>query len=244
VYKSYGSFDCGLGIADFGLKRLRLLQHAGAHGSKNDECRKIVNIRSKIVNLTMIKFYKNQELSQKLNIKLSRWKRWSREFLPPDPLGGLQSGYARQYNSDQAFTVFLGGYLVAELKFAIPEARRILHDWHDWLVAHKFYSDYSGSAPSTTENSVNVQYYQIAICRTADANTGDTGFFYFIQTVIADEGINAHGNRIHQKRFVQSSVNSGENTVALNDVASYRVLNISLLRNEFLNSLNGPKAAT
>jgi len=185
----------------------------------------------------MIKFYNNQELSQKLNIKLSRWKRWSREFLPPDPLGGLQSGYARQYNPDQAFTVFLGGYLVGELKFAIPEARLILHDWHDWLVAHKYYSDYTGSAPSTTENSVTVQYYQIAICRTADANTGETGFFYFIQTVIADECINAHGNRIHQKRFIQSSINSGENAVRLNEVASYRVLNISLLRNRFLNSL-------
>jgi len=237
VYKYYVLRGEGLSIVDLGLNGLRLLQYVGAHGSKNNECRKIVNNLSKIFNLTMIKFYKNRELSQKLNIKLSRWKRWSREFLPPDPLGGLQSGYARQYNPDQAFTVFLGGFLVGELKFAIPEARAILHDWHDWLVAHKFYSNYSGSVPSTTENGVNVQYYQIAICPTADANTGDTGFFYFIQTVIADECINTHGNRIHQKRFVQSSGNSGENTMELNDVASYRVLNISRLRTEFLNSL-------
>ena len=68
----------------------------------------------------MIKFFTNRELSDKLGIKLAKWKRWSREFLPPDPLGGMQSGYARQYNPDQAFTVFLGGHLVADLKFSIP----------------------------------------------------------------------------------------------------------------------------
>ena len=51
----------------------------------------------------MIKFYTNRELSEKLSIGLSKWKRWSREFLPPDPLGGLQSGYARQYTQDPEF---------------------------------------------------------------------------------------------------------------------------------------------
>ena len=66
----------------------------------------------------MVTFYQNRELSQKLGVKLAKWKRWSREFLPPDPLGGLQSGYARQYNLNDAFSVYLGGYLVSELKFS------------------------------------------------------------------------------------------------------------------------------
>jgi hypothetical protein len=192
----------------------------------------------------MIKFYKNQELSQKFNIKLSRWKRWSREFLPPDPLGGLQSGYARQYNPDQAFTVFLGGYLVGDLKFTIPEARFILHDLHDWLVAHRFYFDFTGSAPVTKENSFAIQYYQIAICRNVYADTGDTAFLYFIKTVIEDECIDVRGDPVHQKRFIQLSINSGENAAQLNEVAGYRVLNISLLRNRFLNALNGVHTAT
>ena len=187
---------------------------------------------------TMIKFYINQELSQKLNIKLSRWKRWSREFLPPDPLGGLQSGYARQYSPDQAFTVFLGGYLVGDLKFTIPEARLILHDLHDWLVEHRFYFDYTGGVPSTKENSLGIQYYQIAICRTADADPGDTGFFYFIKGVIAEDWIDANGHPVHQKRFMEWPINSGETAPPINGFASYRVLNISVLYNRFLNSLN------
>ena len=196
------------------------------------------------INFTMIKFFTSQELSQKLDIRLSRWKRWSREFLPPDPLGGLQSGYARQYNTDQSFTVFLGGYLVGDLKFTIPEARLILHDLHAWLVAHKFYFDYSGNSDSSQKNSFTIQYYQIAICRTANADTGHSGFFYYIKSVIADERTDADGKPVHQKRFVQASINSGENAAQINEVASYRVLNISILRNRFLNSLNDDKAVT
>jgi hypothetical protein len=78
----------------------------------------------------MIKFYTNKELSQNFNVNLARWKRWSREFLAPDPLGGLQSGYARQYNPDEAFTVVLGGHLLGELKFSVPETKQILVDLH------------------------------------------------------------------------------------------------------------------
>ena len=87
----------------------------------------------------MIKFYTNRELSEKLGINLAKWKRWSREFLPPDPLGGMQSGYARQFNPDQAFTVFLGGHLVADLKFSIPEANQIIQDLNKWLSEKGFF---------------------------------------------------------------------------------------------------------
>ena len=80
----------------------------------------------------MIKYYTNRELSEKLGSKLAKWKRWSREFLPPDPLGGMQSGYARQYMPDEAFTVYLGGHLVAALRFTIPGARQILQDLQTW----------------------------------------------------------------------------------------------------------------
>ena len=185
----------------------------------------------------MIKFFTNQELSQKLNIKLARWKRWSREFLPPDPLGGLQSGYARQYNPDEAFTVFLGGYLVADLKYTIPEARQILHDLHNWLVEHKFYFDYTGSAQSTKDDSFTIQYYQIAICRPADVDTGDAGFFYYAKGVIAEELIYGDGNPVGQMRFIESSIYAGKTAAPINESAGYRVLNITILRKRFLNSL-------
>jgi hypothetical protein len=81
----------------------------------------------------MLKFYLNRDLSRRLGIPLSRWKRWSREFLPPDPLGGHQSGYARQYSTKDAFLVYLAGFLVSTLGFSIPAARQILQDLNPWL---------------------------------------------------------------------------------------------------------------
>ena len=185
----------------------------------------------------MIKFFTSQELSQKLDIKLARWKRWAREFLPPDPLGGLQSGYARQYSPDQAFSVFLGGYLVGDLKFTIPEARRILQDLHDWLAACAFYSNYTGPAPSAREKNFAIQYYQIVICRIPDADTADSKFYYCIKGIVADDWIDGGGNPMHIKRSIETIINSGEKSVHINKVSGYRVLNISILHDRFLNSL-------
>jgi hypothetical protein len=80
-----------------------------------------------------MRFYSSREIASQMGLPLARWKRWSREFLPPDPLGGLQSGYARQYSLRDAFTVFLGGHLVADLGFSVPEARGILKQSDSWL---------------------------------------------------------------------------------------------------------------
>jgi hypothetical protein len=192
----------------------------------------------------MIKFYTNQELSHKLGINLARWKRWSREFLPPDPLGGLQSGYARQYTADQAFTVYLGGYLVGDLKFSIPEARLILLDLHNWLAEQQFYSDYTRGDPSTRDGGRNIDYYQIAVCRSADADCGGSGFFYITKGVIADELEHANGIPVRKERFVESAINKGKMAASIKTAASYRVINISVLRNRFLTSLDGSGTAT
>lgn len=188
----------------------------------------------------MIKFYTNQELSQNLGINLSRWKRWSREFLPPDPLGGLQSGYARQYTADQAFTVYLGGYLVGDLKFSIPEARLILLDLHNWLIEQQFYSDYTRSDHSTTDLDRNIDYYHIAVCRSADADSESSGFFYITKGIIADEVEHANGIRIRQERFVESAILTGKKAASIKRAAGYRVLNISVLRKRFISALNRP----
>jgi len=98
----------------------------------------------------MLRFYTNQELASRLSVPTARWKRWSREFLPPDPLGGLQSGYARRYSVDDALTVFFGGVLVADLKFGIPEARRILADLNLWFSDCGVFTGVSKEKSSTT----------------------------------------------------------------------------------------------
>lgn len=82
----------------------------------------------------MIRYYTNRHLSEAFGVNLARWKRWSREFLPPDPLGGLQSGYARQYSPDEAFRLFIAGYLVSEAGLTIPHARRFLEETEGMLT--------------------------------------------------------------------------------------------------------------
>ncbi len=74
-----------------------------------------------------------RELAEAFGIKISRWKRWSRQFLPPDPLGGYQSGYCRQYSFRDIFIVALAGHLVADFKLAVPDARKVLDDIRPWL---------------------------------------------------------------------------------------------------------------
>ena len=128
----------------------------------------------------MIRFYSNRELSEKLAIKLSKWKRWSREFLPPDPLGGQQSGYARQYPLDQAFTVFLGGHLGADLHFSIAEAKKILDDLNVWTAS--FTSAWPGTATGARGKDTCV-----FIFRQLSAVSGEVTFAYVERNSLVDE---------------------------------------------------------
>lgn len=85
-------------------------------------------------------YFNSKYLSKTLGIKPAKWKRWTREFLDADPLGGYQSGYARQFSYKDAFRVFLGGHLVSEQKFSIPDARQILRDLDGWLKKNGLYA--------------------------------------------------------------------------------------------------------
>jgi hypothetical protein len=187
----------------------------------------------------MIKFYTNQELSRAFDINLARWKRWSREFLPSDPLGGLQSGYARQFNVDQAFTVYLGGFLVGDLRFTIPEARAILFDLNDWLVEQRFFSNYTRPDPSTGDTLAGIDYYQIAICRIGGAGDNGSDFYYIIRGIISNTQQPANGSGVRQQRFIESTISAGKKAASIKQAASHRVLNISVLRKRFLTSLDG-----
>ena len=187
----------------------------------------------------MIKFHTNKELSKAFKINLAKWKRWSREFLPPDPLGGLQSGYARQYNLDEGFTVFLGGHLVGDLKFTIPESRQILNDLHQWLVDHDFYFDFSGTANPVKESGHPVQNYQIAIINRKISGGSTFGFSYWVKAVLSAEPVDFGDDQIRQEQFIETLIGPLADRPAYlsAEVESYCVLNINALRQNFLNSL-------
>ena len=187
----------------------------------------------------MIKFCTNKELSKKFNVNLARLKRWSREFLPPDPLGGLQSGYARQYNPDEAFTVVLGGHLVGDLKFSIPETKQILVDLHQWLVDHDFYFYFSKTPESARNPTPAVNYYQLAISSHAMRRDKACGLSYWARGIISVDSINLHGVQVQREYFIESSIGPKESESLQMNADSYRVLNISGFRRRFLNHLQG-----
>ncbi len=186
----------------------------------------------------MIKFYTNRELAQKFHINLARWKRWSREFLPPDPLGGLQTGYARQYNPNEAFILYLAGHLVGEMKFSITEVRRILSTVHPWLAEHGFLFDFSGgvnSANKDPQSTALFSAYQLIVIPGKQCIGKEASVICLARGVeIAGDRPDSKGRR---QCYVELPVGTGANEFRLEDITSYRVLNISVLRRNFLNAL-------
>ena len=82
-----------------------------------------------------------RQISSSLGVKLSTWKRWSREFLPPDPRARMRSGQTRFFSLNQTFEVYLGAHLVSSLKFSIPEAREIIGGLRQWLRKNNIYPE-------------------------------------------------------------------------------------------------------
>lgn len=185
----------------------------------------------------MIRFFTNRELSGKLGINLAKWKRWSREFLPPDPLGGLQSGFARQYRIDDAFTVFLGGHLVSELKYSVPEARTILQDLQTWLK--KDFLDLQAQGAPNFEGDLNqrVGSYVIFIARQPVALESAAGFYYTVRGIISHRSLKNKGTRIREERYVDTLIPTRDNQKNIFDMPSIRMLNITAIANLFLESL-------
>ena len=184
----------------------------------------------------MIKFFTNRELSKQLGINLTKWKRWSREFLPPDPLGGMQSGYARQYHPDQAFTVFLGGHLVSDLKFSIPEAKQMMADLKPWLSDKGFFFAPKGFTVSQKGIDVLIQRYVIFIRR----EKGTENRFKFIYTargIISNEPVVHKGFGIMKKLYVETSVNQSLKKTPEMDMNVVKTLYISGILIDFVDTM-------
>lgn len=185
----------------------------------------------------MIKFFSNREISEKLGINLAKWKRWSRELLPPDPLGGLQSGYARQYNPADAFTVYLGGHLIADLKYTVPESKQILADLHDWLIRQGFFFD---PVPPVQNPDIRplIRAYQIFIQPDTEPVDRPYGFHYIIRGVISTEPAEYRSFSVNQEFQVETTLPKQQTFPPVYSWHHAKLLNISALHHHFITSLN------
>jgi hypothetical protein len=188
----------------------------------------------------VIRFFKNRELSQKLGVNLARWKRWSREFLPPDPLGGLQSGVARHYSIDDALTVYLGGHLVADLKFSIPEARCILEDLRSWFGATGVYLNGQPPEKKDGEIPLPVKNYIVFISRNMETPDVAPGFRYSLRGIVSRRTTKEKGVAIEEERFVERWLVNGNQDQQPHDILSLKMLNITDILSRFAAKLSLP----
>ena len=183
----------------------------------------------------MLRFFSNRELSAGLSIPLARWKRWSREFLPPDPLGGLQSGVTRQFSVDEALIVFLGGHLVAELKTSVPDARQILQDLKPCLrdiglfVNSRIHERFSAGSTDP------ITFYTIFICRSNTEPGLAARFTYTLRGQIS-RSAQVHGGRtVYIERYIEERLPLSSQSLPKQQ--SSRTLYISAMADFFVNAL-------
>lgn len=161
----------------------------------------------------MIIYYTNREISEKLNINLARWKRWSRSFLPPDPLGGMQSGYARQYAFKDLFKVFLGGHLLSHLKLCVPDSQIVLADLSPWLKKNGFL-DLSGTTVADLQKTGQSKRVRIYFRPLRPLGVKSAWRFgYLMRTIIgAQADASVSGRRIietYQETFIHFDMSDG-----------------------------------
>ena len=183
----------------------------------------------------MIKFYTNRELAQKLGINLARWKRWSREFLPPDPLGGLQSGFARQYNLKDGFWLYLGGFLVADLKYSIPDARQILKDLKKWFETKALITHQSINNHKASDIDARIARYEIKIMQTKQ--NGGSVFRYQIRGIILNTQDELETSPVRIEKYVQTTLGAAQQVSAEIFPSIIKMLDVSALMRHFQHCL-------
>ena len=189
----------------------------------------------------MIKFYTNRELAQKFGLNLAKWKRWSREFLPPDPLGGLQSGFARQYTLKDAFRVYLAGFLVSELKYSIPAAKEIIDELTNWLESEEFLTNHDLFLRRTNNAAVPIERYNVIISQRKSATDASrVEFNYQIRGIISNTPELYEGMSIHVERYVETLIHTSDDSAAPAGAGCSQILHLTDIIEHFMNCLNTP----
>jgi hypothetical protein len=186
----------------------------------------------------MILYYTNRQLSEKLEINLARWKRWSRSFLPPDPLGGMQSGYARQYAFKDLLKVFIGGHLLSHLKLSVPESRQVLDDLSPWMKKQGFF-DWNGAKGGGADKTERAHPYRIYFCPLPPATTKNgSGFCYLIRHSVSFHAGGSAAGRTATERMeevlIQSEAPDGHAFLANPNV---RIINLTALVGDLVEKL-------
>ncbi len=187
----------------------------------------------------MIKYYTNRELSRKLEINLARWKRWSRSFLPPDPLGGMQSGYARQYLFKDLFKVVVGGHLLSLHKLSVAESKQVLDDLSPWLKKNGFFEwkgfQTGGTVDAAASKGCLIYFSPLR----SNGSNMPTGFCYLVRQTVDVQSVD--NDRIVET-FIETRIPPKPSTVheLLHD-PDLRLFNVGALHEWAIGKLRPPR---
>jgi hypothetical protein len=153
-------------------------------------------------------------------------------------LGGYRSGYARQYSIDDAWIVFIGGHLVAGLKFTIPEARQILKDLHQWFKAAGilFGANPTPQAPKLA----GIREYQVAIWQETVETTAPPHFYYLIRGLVMKDAEIRETEHLYTEQFYEWALPHNSDRSHHFAKPGIRLMPISHLRRYFCKSLRLP----
>ena len=128
----------------------------------------------------------NRDLEAATGFTFPQIKRWAVAFLDADKASGQHSGIPRTYSFEQAVRIYLGGYLVRNLKFKLIEARQILNDVTGWLMGKGInVSEWVSFEESKWDGGYVVQTNYPWMELKVDVGDGGQGrFFYHLQTII------------------------------------------------------------
>jgi len=88
----------------------------------------------------------NKEFSEKLETPLTKVRRWTKEFLSPDPKATRRSGYTREFSYNDGFFIFVGGVMVTDFGLSFEEASTMLEELKPWMLEIGLVPDIPGSA--------------------------------------------------------------------------------------------------
>ncbi len=91
---------------------------------KNKEKSQAENVKDSALGVTI----DNSSLAKKLNIPITKIRRWTKEVLPPDSKAVRRSGFKRDITVRDGLKIFLTGYLVSEMGFGFVDAKRLLKE--------------------------------------------------------------------------------------------------------------------
>jgi len=155
--------------------------------------------------------------------------------LSPHPKAGLRSGYERRFSLNEAFILYLGGFLVSNMDFSINDAKQILLDLDQWMLQKGLYPEQDYKNVRSVDLDVQ---YELNIMK--DSTTGNfkyeaLGIWW--PATVDDEFYNEHGIERYILRYMLEPVTGKElpSQEGLDpDNMKVKTLKIYLVLHEFL----------